>query len=349
MSNTRMKALSLLLALMIAFNLVTVTAGATENADTIGTRNELVDRYEDSFFTDQELELQPISEIEAFEDEIRRAGRIVAENRGLLVNEEELNQFRVNYSRTELNEYAVQDFYQNVRANSVTLEEIYYENPALAHRALSIQGLDSSYLEPFSQQTSPTPSFGDYRLQTYYTYSNRTEYDSVQSKTYAALANISVGIISIGLKPAQAIIVTVLQNVVPANSWSTNSDYRVTTLYDRCVSGRWGEVYTPGGLLMSSEWRGYCYAQREDTYSIAVASAWRGNTLYSNTSKSALVSYKYDNKFYDTSYLKTRALELYKTNYDASYTILYGVIAVILEYNMKSDVSWKTSLNNPFA
>lgn len=195
---------------------------------------------------------------DAFEEKVRRAGRIIAEERGLLLPASAYEQHRNAYAGQNTLNADTQTFYEEVKNNSVTLDDIYQEFPALASEALSTTGLDSSYTEPLvAVRASSDPEFGDYRSKIYYTYYERVETDSVESDTYSGLANLAISIVSIGLKPAQAIVVSVLQAAIGSNTWTSCSDYHLTTLEESCLSGKWGEVYTSGGLLCETDWRGY--------------------------------------------------------------------------------------------
>lgn len=122
-------------------------------------------------------------------------------------------------------------------------------------------------------------------------------------------------------------------------------------LYEKCSTERWGEVYTSGGLLCDTDWRGYCEASREDVYAIATAITWKGNVSYGNSSNLVRVYYEYDNVFYNTTHIKNKALELYQKAYDETFTILYGVWPSLqyVEYNWRNDYSWTNPANNPFA
>lgn len=287
---------------------------------------------------------------DAFEEKVRRAGRIIAEERGLLLPASAYEQHRNAYAGQNTLNADTQTFYEEVKNNSVTLDDIYQEFPALASEALSTTGLDSSYTEPLvAVRASSDPEFGDYRSNIYYTYYERVETDSVESDTYSGLANLAISIVSISLKPAQAIVVSVLQAAIGSNTWTSCSDYHLTTLEESCLSGKWGEVYTSGGLLCETDWRGYCYASRTDEYAIATAVTWKGNTCFSETTDAVRVHYAYDDKFYNATYLRTKSLELYQKAYDETYTVLYGVLPGYVEYNWYDDVTWTSPKSNPFA
>lgn len=286
---------------------------------------------------------------DAFEEKVRRAGRTIAEEKGLLVDAGKYEQHKNAYANKPMSAGDTKTFYEEIRNSSVTLSEIYQRFPDLAKEAVNTTGIDSSYIEPLATKASTSdPEFGDYRSQIYYTYYERVETDDVESDTYSGLANLVISIASIGLKPAQAILVSVLQTVIGSYTWTSCSDYHLTTLEERCLSGKWGEVYTSGGLLCDTDWRGYCYASRTDEYAIATAVTWRGNICISNTTNAVRVHYAYDDKYYNSTYLRTRSLELYQQAYDETYTLLYGVWPGYVEYNWSDDYTWTSSKDNPF-
>lgn len=288
---------------------------------------------------------------EEFEEKLRQAGRKIAEENNLIMSIEEYEAYK-NRTNTisALSEEEIAEYYKEVQATTVSLDDIYTAYPELADEALSIDELDPIYS---SAAIAPLadPECGDYRLQPRYRYSERVEYDEVDSETYDGLANLTIAVMSAGLKPAQTIAVSLLQSVIPTNSWRTCKNYHVTTLYEKCSTERWGEVYTSGGLLCDTDWRGYCEASREDVYAIATAITWKGNVSYGNSSNLVRVYYEYDNVFYNTTHIKNKALELYQKAYDETFTILYGVWPSLqyVEYNWRNDYSWTNPANNPFA
>lgn len=284
-----------------------------------------------------------------FEEKVRRAGRVIAEEKGLLIDADTFAQYQSMYANKNISEAEKSTLHKEIRDNSVTLNDIYQRFPDLAVEAKNIDGLDHSYVEPILEKDSSTPKFGDYRSKIYYSYSERTKTDSVKSSTYSGLQNLAISIVAIGLKPAQSILISVLQTAIGSYSWTSCSDYHLTTLQEKCLSGKWGEVYTSGGLLCETDWRGYCYASRTDKYAIATAVTWRGNICISNTTNAVHVSYAYDNKYLNATYIKKRTLELYQQAYDETYTILYGVLPGYVEYNWNDDYIWTVSTNNPFS
>lgn len=143
-------------------------------------------------------------------------------------------------------------------------------------------------------------------------------------------------------------MVSVLQTAIGSYTWTSCSNYHLTTLEESCIAERWGEVYTPGGLRGTSEWRGYCNASRIDEYAIATAITWKGNICISDTTGAVRVHYEYDNIYYKSTYLKERSLELYQQAYDETFTVLYGVLPGYVEYNWDTDFSWTSSKDNPF-
>lgn len=287
---------------------------------------------------------------DAFEEKVRRAGRIIAEEKGLLVDANTFEQYKNSYANKTMSDADTVTFYEEIKSTSITLNEIYQRFPDLATEAVNTAGLDKAYIEPMTTRASTAdPEFGDYRSQIYYTYYERVETDDVESDTYSGLANLAISIASIGLKPAQAILVSVLQTAIGSYTWTSCSDYHLTTLEERCLSGKWGEVYTSGGLLCETDWMGYCYASRTDEYAIATAVTWRGNVCISDTTDAVRVHYDYDDKYYNSTYLRTRSLELYQQAYDETYTILYGVLPGYVEYNWNDDYSWTSSKDNPFS
>ena len=299
--------------------------------------------------TEKEITDEFISYNDAFEEKVRRAGRIIAEEKGLLVDADKFEEHRNSYESKTMSAEDTVEFYTEIRNNSITLSEIYQRFPELAEESRKTVGLDKSYVaESGSKATSADPEFGGYRSQIYYTYYERVETDEVESATYSGLANLAISIASIGLKPAQSILVSVLQTVIGSYTWTSCSDYHLTTLEERCLSGKWGEVYTSGGLLCDTDWRGYCYASRTDEYAIATAVTWRGNVCISNTTNAVRVHYAYDDKYYNSTYLRTRSLELYQQAYDETYTLLYGVLPGYVEYNWYDDYTWTSSKDNPF-
>ncbi len=294
----------------------------------------------------------PIEKINfEFEDKVRRAGRIIAEEKGLLIPADAYETHVRAYAAATVNEYETTEFHREIIDNAVSLEDIYLQFPELADEAINTAGIDPDYVEPLVKpMEESSPEFGDYRSKIYYTYYERIETDEVEADTFSALAELVINIASVGLKPVQSIAVSVLQSVVSAlpDPWTSCSDYHVITMEEKCLSGKWGEVYTSGGLFCETGWRGYCYASREDVYAIATAVAWNGNKCFSNTTDAKLVHYEYDDKYYDSAYLKEKSLELYQQAYDETYTLLYGVWPGYVEYNWSADKSWTTKRANPF-
>ncbi len=286
---------------------------------------------------------------ELFESKLRLAGREIAKEKGLILPSEMYALHNSMYERTAC-EKETEIFYDEIKNNSITINDIYSKYPELAREALETENLDSSYIAPLTvEQNRGEPAFGSYRQQTYYTYYERAETDSINSETYSSLAGLLISIASIGLKPAQAIFYSVLQSIAGAYTIQTSRDCHLTTLYEHCLTGKWGEVYSSGGALCENRWLGFVYTCRTDTYAIASAIAWKGNQCYANTTSPVLVNYEYNQYYYDSVYLWRRSLEMYQEAYDLTYTYLYGVLPGHVEYNITKHFSWTNSQTNPFA
>lgn len=304
------------------------------------------------------LESKENEETKKFKKEVRDAGRKIAEERGLILSEEEFEQLRMRYARlNEANyrgvdtESMTQQLYRDMKSCSVSLEDIYLENPDLMQKAFSVEGLDQIYLTSSSnlgaRTASETPEIGDYRLGEYYTYSEWIETDEVETDSFEELAELAIEIAAVGLKPAQAIVVTLLDNVIPTDSWNACSDYHLVTLSERCLSERWGEIYTFGGILGETEWRGYCGTSRTDVYAIAVAVTWKGNVCYSQTSDAVKMYYSASPVYRKKLYIMDRSRELYKAACENE-TLLFGVPVGWLEFNMVESIEFTYDVQNPF-
>ena len=121
--------------------------------------------------TEKEITDEFISYNDAFEEKVRRAGRIIAEEKGLLVDADKFEEHRNSYESKTMSAEDTVEFYTEIRNNSITLGEIYQRFPELAEESRKTVGLDKSYVaESGSKATSADPEFGDYRSQIYYTY-----------------------------------------------------------------------------------------------------------------------------------------------------------------------------------
>lgn len=99
---------------------------------------------------------------DAFEEKVRRAGRIIAEERGLLVDTNTFEQYKSSYATQAMNNTDMATFYEEIKSNSVTLDEIYQRFPELATEAVNTTGLDKAYIEPMTTRNSTaSPEFGD--------------------------------------------------------------------------------------------------------------------------------------------------------------------------------------------
>jgi len=107
------------------------------------------------------------------------------------------------------------------------------------------------------------------------------------------------------------------------------------------------EIYSPG-LFGATNYEKYCATSRYDTYAKMQVDAWQNNKFYTN-SKTALVSYHYDNKFYDGPYLVSYALAQYDNLMETVYTPNHGIVLYInYEVFWNKDVKWSSPQSNPF-
>ena len=115
---------------------------------------------------------------EEFEEKLRQAGRKIAEENNLIMSIEEYEAYK-NRTNTisALSEEEIAEYYKEVQATTVSLDDIYTAYPELADEALSIDELDPIYS---SAAIAPLadPECGDYRLQPRYRYSERVESDN---------------------------------------------------------------------------------------------------------------------------------------------------------------------------
>lgn len=296
-------------------------------------------------------EIKVMDEVEAFEIKVRETGYEYAKKSGLVMSEEEMDAM-LNAMESTNSTQEKQTVYENYKKYLISPENIYSYKPELKTEGQTILKKypnASNMMDPLNIiGTSSTPSIGDYQLNTTYSYSERAVFDTRRASNYSTLQGILINLISLGLKPAQAIVYAILSPVIGSpNLPSSCTDYEMRSSSHTALTMKWGEVYSSGGLLGTTGWMPYVETQRLDTYSKMAVDGWIGNKFYTNT-KSALVKYEYNQYYYNTNYIKNKALEKYQDRVDNYFTILYGVGVVIPEYNMTYHTTWISSSSNPF-
>lgn len=278
------------------------------------------------------------------EKEMLLASRELAEKQGKLMDELTYD----NYIKS-LNQASItgnhQEVYKEYEKYFVSESDVYNEYPELRAKASRMGILDETYKAGIQERAK----FGDVRVNTKYTHKKNVKLDEKKASTWDRLTQTSINIISLGLKPAASIVLTVLQSVIPDDKLVSYADYSVVSIYNSSSAVKWGEVYTPGGTLGVTGWTGYACAVRNDNFAYVTSTAWKGNRPYTNTSKEVQTYYGYNNRYYEDTYLKNKAKELYKKSYDETYTPLYGVIPKYVEYNLNIQKEWKNTKNNPFS
>lgn len=290
----------------------------------------------------------PNSQVEKLEEKIRQAGLEYAIENDLLLTEQQMNEIRNSFNTDK--QRSVMDKYKKY---SISQKDIFKHSPALRKEAEELALKSPEMREIFSLEmdimsTHPSnPDFGDYFLDTLYNYSEKTVIDTKNAETSSILAQLTINLASIGFKPVAAIAYAILSAVLPdIDIAQTCSDYEVTSKEHTCLTTKWGDVYSSGGLLGEDDWWSYVETQRLDVYSTVLVEAWDGNQFKASLD-TAKVEYKYNEYYYNSTYMRNTALARYQDAVDNS-TLLYGVGIVWPEYNMTYHTTWVTSDSNPF-
>lgn len=159
------------------------------------------------------------------------------------------------------------------------------------------------------------------------------------------LANIFIGVFSVGLKASQSIVTSVLQAVVGSGSTQC-TNYEMTSTHHSCITIKSAEYYSPigGG---NYDYLAYACAYREDVYAKMQVDAWYNNQFTSNT-KTVLIKYSYDPVYYDDQFLRYVTQNQYMKYMAENYNIYFGVCPVWAILYSSYSMQWVSSSSNPF-
>lgn len=286
-----------------------------------------------------------------FEDKIKEEGFEIAKERGLLMSQEEAENmtYEMNNCSSVQEKEEITNKYKKYQLSQ---EEIIDNSPKLKEEAQLIIDENSELTNNISSSDTLVKamavgnSFRDWDLVTSYSYTEQTTNDTRTAKDYSKLSEITIGIISCGLKPAASIAVSVLQ-AVTGSSATACKNYEMKSSYHDCTTTRSVEINTPS-YFGSSVCLDYAYAFRVDRYAKMQVDAWNGNVFYTN-SKTAKVHYRYAYYFSNTSPMINIALAQYDYLMKNKYTYNTGIAGyVIPDSYFSDDVRWTSSDSNPF-
>lgn len=240
------------------------------------------------------------------EENIKDKGYEYATKKGLLMTIAEYEEFNQYYDQSgDINDKGLAKYEKYI----IKSEDILKENPELKKDADELnfyqyKHIDIANVSDANLLSAYTTEGYNYRLNTNYVYTEETTYDTRSAQNLTELQSAVIGIITIGLKPAASIAFSVLSSVMSYTAAQNCTNYEMKSTYHYCRTYKEGQYYSYILGFEYYSWVVFAVTQREDTYAKMAVDAWYANQFYPSV-KSTLVSYWYDDVFYQESFIQT--------------------------------------------